>query len=157
MTTSSVYDSSDSQHSGSVNLECGRNRKERRAVICQLDGNQTMDSNSNYDSEETPSTPAAGRMDSGAIPAHWGYRPSRPAPETQERREPSRRVIRRDEGLVQALTLPTISVYNMRSLWAKLNNLGDDIIMRGTDLCFLTEIWQRQENKRHKYAIEEML
>ena len=49
------------------------------------------------------------------------------------------------------------SVYNMRSLWAKINNLGDNIIMRGTDLCFLTEIWQKQENKRLKYAIEEML
>ena len=70
--------------------------------------------------------------------------------------EPARRVIRRDEGLVQALTLPTISVYSMGSIWEKMGNPGDDINMRGTDLCFLVEIWQKDENRRHMFAIEEM-
>ena len=96
-------------------------------------------------------------MEPGVIPAHWGYRPSRPSLGAQERRVTTSKVIRRDEGLVQALTLPTITVYNMRSIWAKINHLGDDINMRGTDLTFLTEIWQKEENKRHSFAIEEML
>ena len=29
--------------------------------------------------------------------------------------------------------------------------------MRKTDLCFLTEVWQEAENKRHQAAIEELL
>ena len=33
-----------SQHSGSVNLEDGRQKNGRRAAICQLDGNQTINS-----------------------------------------------------------------------------------------------------------------
>ena len=59
----------------------------------------------------------------------------------------TRKTIHRDEGLVQALSLPTISLYNMRSSWAKINNMADDIQMRETDLCFLTEVWERQESK----------
>jgi len=65
--------------------------------------------------------------------------------------------VRRDEGLVAALSLPTLSLYNMRSVWAKLDNLADDITMRETDICFLTEVWQKQENKKHNYSIEKML
>jgi hypothetical protein len=52
VTIPSGWDTSDSQHSGSVNLECRSNMNGRRAAICQLDGNQTMNSISNYDSEE---------------------------------------------------------------------------------------------------------
>jgi hypothetical protein len=48
-------------------------------------------------------------------------------------------------------------MYNMRSAWAKLNNLADDINMRETDLCFLTEVWQKKESKKHMSAIEEMM
>ena len=56
-----------------------------------------------------------------------------------------------------ALNLPVVSLYNMRSNWSKINNLADDINMRGTDLCFLTEIWEKQESKKHQRAIEEMM
>jgi hypothetical protein len=66
-------------------------------------------------------------------------------------------VVRRDEGLVVALSLPTISQYNMRSLWAKAGNLADDINHRQSDICFLTEVWESAENKKHKLKIEEML
>ena len=41
-------------------------------------------------------------------------------------------------------------------MWAKIKNLGDDINMRETDLCFLTEIWMKEESKRHMLAIEEL-
>ena len=68
-----------------------------------------------------------------------------------------RRTVRRDEGLVAALSLPTISLYNMRSVWAKMGNLADDIAMRQTDICFLTEVWQKLENKKQNYSIEKML
>ena len=45
----------------------------------------------------------------------------------------------------------------MRSVWSKLGNIATDMEMRSTDLSFLTEVWQRTENKRHQNAIEELL
>ena len=50
------------------------------------------------------------------------------------RLRPARHMVRRDEGLVLALSLPTISLFNMRSLWAKARNLADDISLRHTDI-----------------------
>ena len=58
---------------------------------------------------------------------------------------------------LEALSLPSVSLYNMRSIWSKINNLADDINMRETDLCFLTEVWEKKESRRHQRAIEEML
>ena len=46
------------------------------------------------------------------IQSHSGYRPPR---RYTEARLPTRKAVRRDEGLVEALDLPTISSYNMRS------------------------------------------
>ena len=65
--------------------------------------------------------------------------------------------MRRDEGLVTALSLPAISLYNMRSIWSKIGNLADDVLMRQTDICFLTEVWEKLNNKRHRYKMEEMM
>ena len=31
-----------------------------------------------------------------------------------------------------------------------------DIDMRWTDLCFLTEVWEKQESRRHQHSIQEM-
>ena len=90
------------------------------------------------------------------VPSHWGFRPARPV-QGVGWPAPARHVVRRDEGLVAALSLPSISLYNMRSLWAKAGSLADDILLRHTDICFLTEIWQKLESKRHNYKIEEML
>ena len=45
----------------------------------------------------------------------------------------------------------------MRSAWSKLDSLAEDMEMRTTDLCFLTEIWQEAENRKHQEAIEELL
>ena len=45
----------------------------------------------------------------------------------------------------------------MRSIWFKLNGLADDIIERGADLSILSEVWEKQENQKHKSRIEEML
>ena len=84
---------------------------------------------------------------------HCGYRP---APSTGEERTTARRVVRRDERLVQALSLPSITLYNMRSAWAKLEGLAEDMIMRSTELCFLNEVWEKAENKQHAGAIERM-
>ena len=105
-------------------------------------------------SGNSPNTPAAPELEGQPIPAFHGYRP--PAP-SMEARPPTRRVVRRDEGLVEAINLPTISCYNMRSIWAKIGNLADDINMRGTDICFLSEVWEKKNNRRHQYSITEMM
>ena len=81
----------------------------------------------------------------------------RPDPVSVGRRTPVRRMVRRSNKLVDALSAPRITLYNVRSAWSKLRNLSDDMDMRDTDLCFLTEVWEKAENKKHRDAIEEML
>ena len=68
-----------------------------------------------------------------------------------------RRAVRRSNKLVDALSMPRITLYNMRSAWSKLDNLVEDMEMRKTDLSILTEVWQMAENMKHQEAIEKML
>ena len=70
---------------------------------------------------------------------------------------PSRKTLRRDKKTIQALTLPTISNYNMRSLFGKILNFSEDMNERLTDISFLTEIWEKKENKKHQFRLEELL
>ena len=44
----------------------------------------------------------------------------------------------------------------MLSLMPKFNCFSIDMLHRNTDLSFLTEIWQKYENKRHQFKIEEL-
>ena len=88
------------------------------------------------------------------IPVHTGYRPV--SNHSNIRPPPVRKTIRRDNKVLQVVTLPRISSYNMRSLMPKLNSFSIDMLDRNTDLSFLTEIWQKAENKRHQFKIEEL-
>ena len=45
----------------------------------------------------------------------------------------------------------------MRSAWSKWDSIAEDIEMRSTDISILTEVWQKEENKRHQKCIESML
>jgi hypothetical protein len=119
-------------------------------TTCPLGGNTA----STYEEEPGSEAPPAGRLE-GRIPVVTGVQREGPPP--QERGPPARKVVRRDEGLVQALTLPAITVYNMRSMWPKIGNMAEDITMRNTDLCFLTEVWEKKESKRHQHSIEEIM
>ena len=89
-----------------------------------------------------------------SIPSHWGFRP--PRTPVVQRPRPVRSTIRRDNRLVEALSAPRVTLYNARSVWSKWSNLADDILMRQTDLCILTEVWEKLENKKHQKAIESM-
>ena len=53
--------------------------------------------------------------------------------------------------------LPTIATYNVRSLFPKVGNIRTDILERGITLGFFSEIWERSENKKHKFEIEKLL
>ena len=88
-----------------------------------------------------------------AIPVIVGHRPVKPGP---DQRKSACRVIRRENKCVQALTIPTTLVYNMRSIWSKLNNFSEDMIERSANICFLSEVWEKSENKKHQAKIEEI-
>jgi hypothetical protein len=58
---------------------------------------------------------------------------------------------------VDTLSAPSITLYNVCSEWAKWDSIAEDINMRATDICFLTEVWQKLENRKHQKCIESML
>ena len=89
-----------------------------------------------------------------AIPVQLGHRPPALPP---VQRSPVRRTVRRSNKLVDALSAPRLSLYNVRSAWSKWDSLAEDIEMRDTDICFLTEVWEKAENTKHQKSIESML
>ena len=56
------------------------------------------------------------------------------------------KTILRNNKSIEALNLPTFTVYNMRSLWSKINCLAEDIVERSVDISFLSEVWEKKEN-----------
>ena len=111
----------------------------------QLDGNISVTSSLSAGDEAIPCAQY--------IPVLTGFRPGHCS---TARLPPVRKTIRRDNKVLQALTLPKLSNYNMRSLFPKIGNFGTDMIDRNCDLSFLTEVWQKSENKKHQYKLEEL-
>ena len=66
-------------------------------------------------------------------------------------------MIKRDNRIIQAHSLPTIMNFNMRSFFPKQANFCDDLEERQGDVVFITEIWEKKENKKHQNKIKEML
>ena len=66
------------------------------------------------------------------------------------------RVLRRENRCEEALNLPRILSYNMRSIWGKTKHLADDIHERAGEIIFLSEVWEKSQNKKHQYQIEKM-
>ena len=89
-----------------------------------------------------------------AIPSQIGNRPPKVI---YERPPHSRKTIRRDNREIVAQFLPKITSYNVRSLKPKIRNAAQDIIERESDLIFLTEIWEKEDDKKHQHRIEELL
>ena len=67
------------------------------------------------------------------------------------------KTIRRDNRGQLSLFLPNMAVYNHRSIWKKLNNFCLEFKKIQLGVAFHSEGWERKENKKHKYKIEEML
>ena len=82
---------------------------------------------------------------------------NRPHKITTERLPKVRKTIRRENKCIQALSLPIFTVYNMRSIWGKLKCFATDMHERMADLSFLSEVWEKSENKKHQSKIEQML
>ena len=65
--------------------------------------------------------------------------------------------IRRNSKLLQCLSLPVMSVSNVRSLLRKINSFKRDVLERGIGLALLSEIWEVKGKKKHISEIEKML
>ena len=109
--------------------------------ITQLDGNMSV--NSSILENEINN-----------IQVHIGHRPNK---ENISRPPHARKTLKRNNKTIQALTLPKIANYNMRALFGKIDNFSEDMNERAIDLSFLTEIWEKKENKKHQFKIEELL
>ena len=81
------------------------------------------------------------------IPVVNSYRQQKISHERQM--PPVRRVIRRENRCIEALSLPVILSYNMRSVWGKLKNFSEDVHERSGEVIFLCEVWEKSENKKH--------
>ena len=81
----------------------------------------------------------------------------RPVKVTLEHGKSYLKTIRRDNKAVQALSLPKVSNYNMRLLIPKIGNFANDMHERAVDIAFLTEVWEKSENKKHQFKLEELL
>ena len=114
-----------------------------------MDGNDSLDS-SMY-------TQASDSSFQFSLPIPVFVSTRHPQGHFEERRNCFNRNIRKDNKLIEALNLPAFTVYNMRSLWSKINNLAEDIIERAVDISFLSEVWEKKENPKHQSCIEEML
>ena len=88
------------------------------------------------------------------IPVHIG---NRPVKQFNISRLPHvRQTIRRDNKILQAVSMPKMSCYNVRPLMPKNENLAQDIEDRNCSISLLTEVWEKAENKKHQYKIEEL-
>ena len=56
-----------------------------------------------------------------------------------------------------ALNLPIVATYNVRSLFPKVCNFRTDMLERNISVSFVSEIWQRSDKKEHSLEIEKML
>ena len=115
-------------------------------LLGQYDGNVTFESVNDLE--------ILSDQNEQKIPTQVGFRPSKIIHERPLR---SRKRIVHDNKQIQALSLPTLTCYNMRSLFGKILSLSQDIIERESDLIFLTEVWEKAENKGHQQKLEAML
>ena len=91
------------------------------------------------------------------IPVHVSVRNENDFLNQNPRNKSNNITIRRDNKLIEALSLPIFSVYNMRSIWSKLSSLGEDMVERDCDFSILSEVWEKKENIKHQARIEELL
>ena len=72
-------------------------------------------------------------------------------------RPPTLTRIRRDNKGELSLFLPSIAVYNHRSLWKKAKSLCTELEELNIGLALHSEVWEKKEKKAHKKKIEEMV
>ena len=97
------------------------------SIIDQPDGNISLtSSNSSFCNPDIDA----------AIPVHTGYRPFNQNQMYNVRLPPVRKTIRRDNKVPQALSLPKLTNYNVRSLLPKVENFGINMENKNCSLSF---------------------
>ena len=56
-----------------------------------------------------------------------------------------------------ALNLPIVATYNARSLFPKIESFKTDMIERNISVSFVSEVWEKSEDKEHSLEVEKML
>ena len=119
--------------------------------IPQLDGNMSLIFENSINLSHSLCTEEQSDM---KIPIIVGHRPTKII---YERPPHTRKTLRRDNRIITAQFLPRITNYNVRSLMPKIRSVALDIIERESDLIFLSEVWQKEDDKKHQSKIEELL
>ena len=123
-------------------------------IIPQIDGNISLDSSINSSDDEA--VPLGCQ-----IQTQIGFRP----PYVHHQRPPPVLLpIQKTTGTFTS-SMPTVAIFNARSLFPKLTSLITDIKERSVDICCVSEIWEDNKKKRkrkrrrrsQRFRIEEML
>ena len=72
----------------------------------------------------------------------------------RERRE--LRGINSNDRVAESAEFPTIAVTNFRSLWPRVQNVKDDILLRSIDVQICSETWEKEDDSRLKTVMEEL-
>ena len=73
--------------------------------------------------------------------------------------EPRTKVLRRintNNMVAISAELPTIAATNTRSIFPKFRHFAEDIIQRQITACFVSEIWQKENNGKFQKEVERM-
>ena len=93
-------------------------------------------------------------VEGSGIPVIVGNRPSQMVTEI---RDAVRVTVRRSNKLIDALSVPRMTLYNVISAWAKWKNMAEDMDTRSIDLSLYTKVLHKVENKNHQKAIKNIL
>ena len=66
------------------------------------------------------------------------------------------KTVKRSNKVLNAVSLPKLACYNMRSLIPKINMLATDLRDRMCSLAMLCEVWEKTDKKKHREKIEEL-
>ena len=73
--------------------------------------------------------------------------------------EPRVQILRRintNNRVAISAEMPTIAATNTRSIFPKFRNFAEDIIQRQITSCFVSEIWQKENNVKFQKEVERM-
>ena len=64
--------------------------------------------------------------------------------------------MRRTEQILVDQSIPRLTLYNARSLFPKLGSFVTDMIERNSDVCCITEVWEKDDSMT-QFKIDELL
>ena len=79
---------------------------------------------------------------------------NRPEGRKREHWQPVLRRIRRKNGGELSLFLPTVAVYNHRSIWKKTKNFSTEFRELKMGVALHSEVWEKKEKKAHLKKIQ---